>query len=113
MAVSERDIPAIEIPDELPPEVEAFLGWEVDNPFDCEEREEPKMPAASQVVPIVPRIARRRRTLAERRSRVQAQFSAEMERLTYWREQQFRWINAEQVWWYSISHRATVRFWVR
>ena len=53
------------------------------------------MPEASDVVSIVPRIARRRRTLAERRARVQAQFNAEMERLTAWREEEFRRIDTE------------------
>ena len=88
MAVTERDIPAIEIPDELPPEVEAFL--DIDNAA-----ETVSPPPAAQVMPIVPRIARRRRTLAERRARVQAQFNAEMERLVYWREQQFSRIDKE------------------
>ena len=88
MAVPEQEIPAIEIPDELPPEVEAFL--DIDNAA-----ETVSPPPAAQVMPIVPRIARRRRTLAERRARVQAQFNAEMERLVYWREQQFGRIDKE------------------
>ena len=84
MAAVESDI---RFPDELPPEVEAFI--------DPEAPEDGPQPSREIVTPIVARIAHRRRVLAERRARVEAQAKAEMERLTAWREEEFRRIDTE------------------
>lgn len=89
MATAEVEI---RVPDGLPDEVEDFIGYGWD---DVEERAEPPAPAPEVVTPIVARIAHRRRALAERRARVEAQAKAEMERLRAWQADELGRIDHE------------------